>query len=762
MSRTIAPPPDTPRLSDSSWYVLTILLFIVLVSVSGYATILLQKRFLLEDKAKELDTIADIKVAELVQWRKERFAEGVSIRSNAMMAHRINDCITGTDKAAARQELIFWMSQRIDLGEYRSSTLVTPDGAEILSVPALTTPLTQHHLDYVVEVVKEQELILADFHRDTDDSAYHIDLIIPILSAGGSQSRCIAVLILDINPAKRLFPHIKSWPTTSATAETLLVKREGDSVLFLNELRHRKNTSTPLRYSLSSQNMPAVRAALGHEGNFEGVDYRNVPVLCATRIVPGTKWGLVTKTDISEVLQPLSKSTLVVFFSGGGIITTMILGVFLWGLRKKNESLRIAVALEQKHNLELRRSEESLARSRDYHLKLLEMFPSLIWRSGTDARCNYFNQTWLTFTGRTLEQEQGDGWLDGVYPDDRERCTAVYREAFAARKSFVTEYRLRFNDGSYRWINDHGRPYFDLNGYFAGYIGSCYDINVQKHAETELQNIQVRLEQQILERTHALSESNSLLKLEILERQLLEQQLIGAKRLEAIGQIAGGVAHEVRNPLNAILTITEALFREDVIDSNPEFQPFILHIRDQVNRLVHLMNDLLDLGRTIPRANLQPLPLYGLCSETIELWKSTGQSINRQAVLTCTDDMKSALVLADSLKLQQIIFNLLENAGNHSPVNGAIIVQPMCSGPDQADGTAIIRVIDQGTGIPEDKLSHVFEPFYSDRKGGTGLGLALVKHFAENMGGSVQIWNNTPQPGCTVEICIPLYLEESE
>ncbi len=762
VSRKIVTPPNTPHLSDTAWYVLTILLFIVLVSISGYATVRLQKRFLLEDKSKELATIADMKVSELVEWRKERIAEGVSIRSNAMMAHRINDYIAGIDKAAVRQEFLLWMSQWIDLGEYRSGALVTPDGTIIVSVPADSGPPSQHHFEYVADAVREQELILSDFHRDTTDTFNHIDLTIPILSSKDGQSRCIAVLIMDIDPAKRLYPIIKSWPTTSTTAESLLVKREGHSVLFLNELRHRPNTADVLRLPLNDQNIPAVKAVLGQEGSFEGIDYRNEPVLCATRNIPGTPWGMVAKIDMSEVLAPLSKNIWMVVFSGSTILTAMILGVILWGSRKKTESLRKIVEIEQKHNLELRRSEEFLTQSRDYHLKLLEMFPSLIWRAGTDARCNYFNQTWLAFTGRTLEQELGDGWLDGVHPDDREECAAIYLEAFNARNSFVMDYRLRFNDGSYHWINDHGRPYYDQNGAFAGFIGSCYDINAQKNAETELHTIQTQLEQQILERTPALSKSNSLLKLEILERQQLEQQLLGAKRLEAIGQIAGGVAHEVRNPLNAILTITEALFREDGIADNPEFQPFILHIRTQVNRLVHLMNDLLDLGRAIPATSLQPIPLNAICRETIELWKSSVHTINWQAILTCDDSQDGILVLADGLKLQQIFFNLLENAGQHTPSGGVIKFTVICSGANLTDGPAVIQVIDQGTGIPDNKLAHVFDPFYTDRKGGTGLGLALVKHFTENMGGTVRIWNNTPPPGCTVEIRIPLYRKESE
>lgn len=746
--------------SDSGLYTLIFLACITLVSLTSYGMIQQQKNFLISEKQKEISTIADLKTSQLVQWRKERFAEGASIRANAMVARRINDYIAGREKETVRREFNLWIANLVDLGGYSKGILFNSAG-KIISSRSENKPVpSKHYLNFVAEAVAEHEIILSDFHSDDVGHPYDINLSVPIMHPDDTQSRCIAVLILEIDPYKRLYPLIQSWPTTSSTAETLLVKREGDFVLFLNELRHRKKTATPFQLPLTDQKLPAVRAVLGQEGNFEGLDYRNVAVLSSTRIIPGTQWGLVAKIDTSEVLSPLSKTIWFITLAGIGVTITMALGVFLWSIRRKADTLRKLVEIEQMHNLELKISRDSLTQSRDYHLKLLEIIPSLIWRSDINASCDYFNQTWLAFTGRTLEQELGDGWADGVHPDDLERCVATYREAFQTRRPFVMDYRLRFNDDSYHWINDHGHPYYDLNDEFAGFIGSCYDINDQKIAETTLQGIHARLELQIHERTRDLSDTNALLRQEIAERKQLEQQLLTAKRLEAIGQIAGGVAHEVRNPLNAILTITEALFREKEIEGNPEYLPFINHIRSQVNRLVLLMNELLDLGRTIPSANLQPITLYGLCSETLDLWKSTGMSKNKHALLKSDSYELSIQVSADTVKLQQVFFNLLENAGHHTPDGSGIVMRLTHNGHDLQSGMAVVQIIDQGSGIAVDKLPHVFEPFYTDRKGGTGLGLALVRHFTENMGGTVQIWNNCPPPGCTVEVHIPIYRKE--
>jgi len=270
------------------------------------------------------------------------------------------------------------------------------------------------------------------------------------------------------------------------------------------------------------------------------------------------------------------------------------------------------------------------------------------------------------------------------------------------------------------------------------------------------------LEQRVKLRTIELLETNDRLEQEIAKQKQLEMQLVDAKKLEAVGQLAGGVAHEVRNPLNAILSISEALFREKEIEENPEYEPYIQHIRAQVRRLAHLMNDLLDLGKQIPASSLCPVSLYELCTEAVDLWKTSDSPDNRQEVLLVPDDESARpQVLADSMKLQQVFLNLMENAAQHSPKGSEIIMRLVA--PDEyasSSGMAIVRITDRGSGIQADRIDRVFDPFYSDRKGGTGLGLALVKHFIEHMGGVVTIWNNNPPPGCTAEVRIPLAGED--
>lgn len=125
---------------------------------------------------------------------------------------------------------------------------------------------------------------------------------------------------------------------------------------------------------------------------------------------------------------------------------------------------------------------------------LVEQSPILIWRSNTEALCDYFNDRWLAFRGRTMEQEYGNGWAEGVHPDDFDRCLKIYLDNFNDRKTFEMEYRLMRHDGVYRWIFDRGVPFSNGNGEFSGFIGSCIDVTERVDAQEALR---LNLESQI-------------------------------------------------------------------------------------------------------------------------------------------------------------------------------------------------------------------------------------------------------------------------
>ena len=125
----------------------------------------------------------------------------------------------------------------------------------------------------------------------------------------------------------------------------------------------------------------------------------------------------------------------------------------------------------------------------DYKV-LVEQAPIMIWRARTDTLCDYFNERWLAFRGRSMEQEFGNGWVDGVHPDELAECVRIYLTAFHRREVFEMHYRLQRHDGLYRWIFDRGVPLFEEDGTFMGYVGSCIDVTERIEAQNELKQRQ--------------------------------------------------------------------------------------------------------------------------------------------------------------------------------------------------------------------------------------------------------------------------------
>ena len=135
------------------------------------------------------------------------------------------------------------------------------------------------------------------------------------------------------------------------------------------------------------------------------------------------------------------------------------------------------------------RLRQELANSELHFRTLANSGQALVWTAGQDRGCDYFNETWLRFTGRPLEQELGEGWAEGLHPQDRPRCLETYRAAFDRREPFSMEYRLRHASGEYRWILNQGSPRFDTQGQFLGYVGYCMDVTEAKRAEAEIERL---------------------------------------------------------------------------------------------------------------------------------------------------------------------------------------------------------------------------------------------------------------------------------
>ena len=293
----------------------------------------------------------------------------------------------------------------------------------------------------------------------------------------------IAVLALRIDPEKYLYPFINQWPTPSKTAETLLVRRQGNEALFLNDLRFKKNTALNLRLPLDkNKELPAVKAALGQEGIVEGTDYRGVPVIAFVCAVPDSPWFLVACMDTSEVYAPLKEKLWV---------TTVLVGILLTGA-----SAGVGLVWKQQlagFNRQKCEASKSLMGSEEKYRSLVEATPDWIWEVDRKGVYTYVSPRVKDLLGYEVSEVLGKTPFDLMSEEEAARISKIFVEKVVEKEPFYgLENINRHKDGHLVVLESSGVPAFDDNGQFQGYRGTDRDISKRKRAQEELRESQDR------------------------------------------------------------------------------------------------------------------------------------------------------------------------------------------------------------------------------------------------------------------------------
>jgi len=252
--------------------------------------------------AQQLCIIADMKVGDLAQYRRERLADGSLFLQNATFAALARRFLEKPQNGDAQRQLEIWFGKYQP--QYDQVLLLDAQGAPRLSLPAGRPAVSASLALGFSDVLRSGRVTFQDFYRSEQDQRIHLGVLIPIFDEQEAR-RPLGVLFLRIDPETYLYPFIKRWPTASLTAETLLVRREGNEAVFLNELRFQSNTALNLRAPLQRVALPAAQAALGREGFMDGLDYRGVPVVAALRAIPDSPWSLVARMDTAEAYGPM-------------------------------------------------------------------------------------------------------------------------------------------------------------------------------------------------------------------------------------------------------------------------------------------------------------------------------------------------------------------------------------------------------------------------------------------------------------------------
>ncbi len=370
---------------------------------------------------------------------------------------------------------------------------------------------------------------------------------------------------------------------------------------------------------------------------------------------------------------------------------------------------------------ERKRAEERLRESEARFQTMADTAPVLIWMTGTDSLCNYFNKPWLDFTGRTMEQEVGIGWTEGVHPDDVQGCFDCFLPAFHARKPFRMEYRLRRADGEYRWVIESGIPRYTGAGEFAGYIGSNIDITDLKRAEAERQ----RLRQ-------------------------LEADLAHINRVSMMGELAASLAHELKQPISAALTNAKTCvrwLRRDTPDVAEGCEAALRMINDATRAA-----EVIDRVRSLYRRDTSERERLDVNEIIREMIILLHDNADRNSISIRTElDSELPLITADRVQLQQVLMNLILNGIEAmKDAKGELTI----TSKRAADAQLLVSVSDSGAGLPVGEGDRIFEAFFTTKAQGTGMGLSISRRIIESHGGALWACTNVEQ-GATFQFTLP-------
>jgi PAS domain S-box-containing protein len=396
----------------------------------------------------------------------------------------------------------------------------------------------------------------------------------------------------------------------------------------------------------------------------------------------------------------------------GGCGLLLAAGITLW----------LAGSLRQRKHVEaaLRENEKRFR-------NLANSAPVMIVASGPDGRASFFNKTWLDFTGRTIEQELGYGWIENVHPEDRDRTRASYAASFDARGNCNLEYRLERADEEYRYVMCSGVPHFEPNGAFAGYIASCIDLTDIRKAQEEAR-----------------------------ERQ----------NLESLGVLAGGIAHDFNNLLGGTLAYSElgqAKLKDGTAPEDELTQIGKLAIRG--SEIVRQL--MIFAGKE--RGEIELVDASSLVSEMLELLKV---SVSKHAFLKTSLGQGLPAVRATPAQLRQVVMNLVTNASEALGDRDGVIqvltertvpgsISELLAAKNLPEGEYLrLEVSDSGIGMDLETQARAFDPFFTTKFAGRGMGLAVVQRIVRRHGGAIHIVSSTGQ-GTRVQILLPCVAEAS-
>ncbi len=467
-----------------SFPALVILLFTLGVVVIGWLYFHNYESDYRAEVDRQLLAIANLKIDDIERWRDERMGNAIATYRNHAFSDLTRRFLSNPSDLDAQLELQNWLTNLQSFYHYERVYLVDPEGNERLSVPfAFPAQAAPHLLAELPSVIESKQVQFWGFHQDFPDKPPHLGLLIPILDEQLS-NQVLGVLVLRINPDNSLFPTIRSWPIPSQSGEALLIRREGDEVILLSDLRFSNNAPVNLHHPLARLDLVCVQAVLGRRGVIEGLDYRDQQVIAAVQPVPGTDWLLVAKINRAEVYSTIENRLWPALIGMGVLFLLAGLGLGrFWRHRQLDHMQELLDAAATLRQSERRlRNAQQIAQIGDWEIDLQN--------DGT----YWSDEIYRCFGLEPGEIEPNfEKMSELTHPDDRAKLAMAIQQAIQQDDAFSLDYRVAHKNGQVFWVHNEAELTRDASGQPLKLIGTIQDISERKEREDTLRESEALL-----------------------------------------------------------------------------------------------------------------------------------------------------------------------------------------------------------------------------------------------------------------------------
>jgi len=743
------------------YFILMTTIPILIVSSTAYNS---GKKALNERVVEKLTSIADLKKTQLSTWLQERIVDIGVLSTNKSLEISFSNLLYlrkafHTIGRMKESEIgkVYYKRLSEYLGELKGkfiycdeiSILDVENGEITISTNESNIGLIDFDYKYYLSVLENQGIPFKDIHYS--DYTKQIGMTIfgtmkrtdPITM---EETEVVnGIVLIRVNTKDSIEQLIQDWPNRGETGETLLVRREGDKLLFLNDTRHISDTALKMSIAAKSLVPESFMLDAMEEGILKAFDYRGVDVLLAFRYIPQLKWGLIVKQDTSEAFMPIMelKNQVITLAIVSVVIIVIIVFILAHGITHPILQLVQGANAIGKgilgHRILIKSRDEVGILASEFNRmaeKLEESYAGL--EQKIRERTTQFRESEEKY------RESINLANDAIFSLDVDSALIIDSNKKAEEVSGCSKYALS-KKKIWEIVVEYDRDRAKQLWLTINKTGSGMLDNIDcQHIDGRLTPTSISAS--VIE--HGKKKTIQWICRDITERKKMELQLIQAERLAAVGELAAGVAHEVNNPLGGLQNFVKMMKKEP--GNTSQNLEFLDLMSEGLKRIEVIIKQLMAFSRPYS-THMANHSLNEIVESSLRFvdHRIKEQSIRLEKVLS----PELPEIYGDADNISQVIINIIVNALDSMSSGGSLIIKTgYC---DHQPSNIQVTITDSGTGIKEEVLNKIFNPFFTTKEMGSGLGLAISKRIMDDHNGNILVESKVGE-GTTFFVCLPV------